>query len=865
LTKEGFYHAFAHLRKGQRTLQRQNAEILRLLRFLEPAISIQRPPGSPPVVISEDLQSIRKQMDPHLNRQITKEKNSKRYIPDVFVEVSYIKDQARFFSHPVLFYGKVLDAVNRLSFSILNRRLVQLSHEPIYLGWPETFEPAKTLEGVSEQSFLLQDVLRDAQSKISEFATLDPSRSIAAIPDEKQYIYRKNWLHLSGPASALKRQMDECIGDLKTVQSQVLFLIARAGQGKTNFVCDFAENVLRKRALPCLFFTGRELGRVELDEIEEYIVGSVFGERYNRSVDEMLKKLEKVCLADQVPLTFIIDGINEHRDIGKFSYWLERFVERILEYPFVRLILACRSEYFEERFANFREASFADRICFVEDVERYMSSMHRDHLIEAYFRFFGLRCPYLSVRAEEILKNDMLLLRVFCEAYGDHLSEEAIHLPQILHIYRDEVFKLYLDKKLEGASQYSDNSPRLPVGVGVRYKRLLSRIIHLMIERNQFSNLPVVDLGEEHYLALSELLGEDIIVRKDLADGTSVLDEKSEVINFTFDEFRDFLLANHLVVTTFEDDPKKFEEIVDRIITAESPVAEGVSKFLFFASKRPECGQVRSAIASSSWYKGLFLDCIFEVKEDLIAQNDLKEIEARFLEGPQQASQIIRMLIGRWRIDAYPILNIDLLFQILDGLDVSEHKRLVEPAFRRSPRYRVGETAWPIEYLVNEIRGILIDGELEPCFEKLAELLIYLFDIRGSRHTFPAYIVFGEFAEQNPDIASELLEGKVGIRNQNIAIRVWNMLKTLADQGEIPDDLVDEACQLLLGLHESEMFKQSELARSVSRFLKSCHESKGIDLPDAVIEAIEERVDTPHSLQDLISTLLGEDHDNLAN
>jgi hypothetical protein len=354
----------------------------------------------------------------HLHKQITKEKNSKRYIPDVFVEVSRIKDQARFFAHPVLFLNKVVENIRRLDFSGLNRILLRLSLDPVCLDLPDGFKPANTIEGVENQSLLLMDILGKAKSTVSVFNVVLSERgsdlSLGAIPAEKRYVYEKVKFPLSSTSYSLERRIGECIDDLKTIQSRLLFLIARAGQGKTNFVCDFAENVLSKRSLLCFFFTGRELSNVDPDAIGEYMVRSVFGEKYDGSMEEMLKDLEKWCLSNQAPAIIIIDGINEHKDIGVFSHRLERLVERILEYKFVKLILTCRSEYFDQRFGNFREASFADKICFVENLGRYMGDMHKAHLIEAYLGFFKLYCPYLSERARKALERDTLLLTVGC-------------------------------------------------------------------------------------------------------------------------------------------------------------------------------------------------------------------------------------------------------------------------------------------------------------------------------------------------------------------------------------------------------------------------------------------------------------------
>jgi hypothetical protein len=77
---------------------------------------------------------------------------------------------------------------------------------------------------------------------------------------------------------------------------------------------------------------------------------------------------------------------------------LEKFVERVLEHKNLKLILTCRSEYFSERFSNFKQSSFAKRIRFVNDLEQRMSEIHRDQMVKAYFRFFNLDYSYIHIK-----------------------------------------------------------------------------------------------------------------------------------------------------------------------------------------------------------------------------------------------------------------------------------------------------------------------------------------------------------------------------------------------------------------------------------------------------------------------------------
>ena len=346
-----------------------------------------------------------------------------------------------------------------------------------------------------------------------------------------------------------------------------------------------------------------------------------------------------------------------------------------------------------------------------------------------------------------------------------------------------------------------------------------------MIQREQFAGIPVADLSPEYYMALEEMINEGLIFRKDLVEGRSALDEESEVINFTFDEFRDFLLADHLALVTLKEDAEAFRRKMERFTDATSPVAEGISKYVFFASKRPECGDVYTASAAATWYKRVFSECIFSVEEDLITERDLAEIRSVFFEGAEHSSKIIHSLRRRWQTELYSTLNIHLLFEILGDLDESAYDELVKPAFSMSRGWY--PSTWPIERLGNNIRDILMDESLEdsPDLENLAELLVYLFGIEGPDGTLPAYEVFEEFAESKTDIAIRLLGKHIHNSNHQIVVQAWRMLADLSRRGKLPkpiaDALADEAGLLFSG-DNPDGANRSHLWWAARSFLLSC-------------------------------------------
>jgi len=783
-------------------------------------------------------------LDAQLHKQLTREKNSGRYIPGILVEVAKIKDEARFFAHPTLFYQKVLDEVFRLQIQEVNRFLRKLSLEPIRTRLRKGLPQSVTLETVYEHvSSLGQkldralDVLQPYYDLYWRAAELDD----AAIPEDKEYVYRKMKWRLGMAAGRVTADIKKLLSDLRLISSRVLFIVGRAGQGKTNFICDFAERVLLKRSIPCVLFTGRDFSHVMPERIGEYFTQSVFGNRID-NLGDALCCLDEYAVESNAPVVIIVDGINENRNIEDFSHHLERFVERVLDHEYIKVVLTCRSEYFEERFGNFRQASFAHEIQFIKDFERYMSEAHKDRILDVYFDFFNLSYPYMAPRAAEVLKSDTLLLRMFCEAYGDMDAEESIQLPQIVDIYRDTVFREYLDRKIAGAAVYRKETSPIRVGLGDEYHRLLGRIVQLMVQGERYSDIPVADLEIANYDALAELLGEDVIVRRDLVTVDNVLSDKVEVINFTFDEFRDFLLANHLVTVVFRENRQRFEQIIDRMVAPNSPVAEGVRTYLFLAAKRTDGRHVHETINQKEWYGETFVKSIFSVEEEFITQEDLDEIKASFHESRRNASWILRLLVWRWRTSWYPRLNIHLLFELLDELDGDKYDELVRPGVSGSGIYGYdGSRSWTVTQLTTDIDRYLDDEFPSHLGESvnLIDFLVYLFPILGEgTYSSPAFQTFARFAELKPDAAVSILRKHTQIRHLGIRVQVWRMLSRIARDNPIPSSLGDEACQLLVRIGDEEPHRTQQLGTEIARFLEICAAEHGADYGESVDEAI---------------------------
>lgn len=790
------------------------------------------------------IRSIKACLVRQVTNQLQREKQSKKYIPDIFTEVASIKDTARYFCHPVLFYESILDAVSRINTSFLNRLLLSLKMPEFHVSLPRRFRRSTEMGAVAAQAGkLLSHFSKMATTLYDDYHHENEKDFEKRIPKERKYVFRESKYQLHAPCWTVRRTIESIQSDLRVIQSRVLLLTSRAGQGKTNFVCDFAENFLLPRHIPCVLLTGREIRSVQQEHLKSHIVRLLLGTDSNASLKELMESVGELCLEMNAPFVLIIDGINEHRQVSAFASELESVVAELLLYPFMRIVLTCRSEYYSERFANLQQANFSNEVHRVSELQQLMPERHKQQMVRAYLRFFNIRAGAISKRVKQLLEDDPLLLRFFCEAYGGKTSSSPTILPAMPDIYREEVFRKYLEKKMREVATRVDHSVGVGIPLDTAYKDVLRALVSIMVERRTFSDIPIANLDARHHVALSELIAEDVFVRKDLVEGKSVLDPNAEVINFTFDEFRDFLLADHLLTVVYPALKNKadFSSALLQLTDSKCPVSEGLSRYVFYASKRQTELGLRKIVAGMPWYRYVFLECIFSVQDQHVTSEDLKYIQDEFTRDAGAAETITFALMSRWYIQTPLKINITLLFRILDSLTDDQYDKLFRPLFEnRLARYNfTQQPAYPIDKLVSDIRTVLgRTVRWTKDYDRLCEFLVYLLPIEGSEYGCPAYALFRDIAEQSPTECVRLLADHTNCTVSLVVAHIWKMLAGLASTGVcMPAMLADRAGSIL---------KDSSVTVSIrneaGRFVKACHEKLGLEIPADVISALPPHV-----------------------
>jgi len=747
---------------------------------------------------------IKRSMSKFTMDQVEKMKSSTKYIPEVFMEIDDLKEKARYFTDPVLFWQKAIEDIDRLDFRFLNKLIGKFDLPTFEIELPREFRQKMRFSKIDENS---NELISFLQRKITELEYYSDKNIKNKIPEDKRFLFeelRHNFQFIALYQSKLEDVL-ECV-DL--FAKKVLFITSRAGQGKTNFICDFAENVLLKKNQLSLFLAANALNSSELD-IENVIYKKTIKSSFKGDFETVLQKSGALCKKEDRPFVIMIDGLNENSNIDVFSRRLEDFMEYLVAFDSVRIILTCRTEYFEQRFSNFRHASFANKIAFIDRVHSRMNEVKRKRLLNTYFRFFNIYYERMSKDVFEQLSDDSLLLRFFCEAYGDHQSNKKINMPHLYDIYKESLFRTYFETKSKKIGERIKDA-----FFKTKVKRLLNKIIIYMIENRIFVDIPVSEVasGNNDFELLNRMLEEDMILRKDLGKTKiGISNEKSEVVNFTFDEFRDFWLSNYLITSIFAKNRNKFEKLIDELIDSNSPVAEGISKYLFHISKRANYDnelknqldnlKLARLIEQKDWYDEIFTESILSTDDAFIMNCDLDKVREKFMENIKSSSFIIVALIKRYNTVGYKNLNIGFLLTILRDLNESECRDLVNPVFDdvdhwwshpRDTQY------WPIGSLINNLRNVLRKDVLEDNLplHNVFEFLIFLFGLRNSQETRKLYEDYGM---KYPRIAVKQLINNASAKNRVVVMNIWAILAYLSEnEQDIPDNFCSETIKKIM-------------------------------------------------------------------
>lgn len=685
------------------------------------------------LTVSKTIEAINAQV----NRQLQKQISSGKYLPETFIETGDQKDNLRYLCDSIFYSEKCFEESNILDFRYLNVFLAKKNH----LSFNYDFTQLKPKKG-----------------------ELTISSSNEVFSKWYNYLFKKQQEVIdikisSNEKSKFEYKFSDRIDDLKFLLAKVALITESAGQGKTNFLCDFTENFLLKRKIPTVFLTGAEINAKDL---RQSIIQKVFPDSPNYTFQEFLYTLKEVCYAENKFFVLVIDGINENYNSQLLSQNLETFISEILEYDFIKIVISCRTEYYEQNFSNFGKASFTNTINKIPSlIIRRTDDDIKKKIFDIYFRYFNIGYSSISNKAHEQLVENFLLLRIFCEAYQNQKLEI------IENIYKEELFDKYYTIKSDEINKRLKSNDEFKVSGNFDIRNFIQGVVEFMIQEKTYVNVPLDKIisdskDREMYV---RFLDENILIKRDIQSDEKGIFTSSEVVNFTFDEFRDFLISRYLIEVLYKKSKDEFTTFLKNQITENSPILEGCSSFLFFASRRSKNEKLNDILFKQPWFDAVFSNCIFSIKDSQITLDDKKLLSEKIIKNEKYSGSIIWNLIIRYNTNYYKNMNIELLFEILREFNQKQYSECFISKFSTGRWENNSEIMQ--EDLVSQINHIIEGKKSQEAkyYEKLFELLVYMF---ANNNRWSILDVYEKYYFRYTDQGKKQLETALNSKNETL-------------------------------------------------------------------------------------------------
>ncbi len=721
---------------------------------------------------------LKKELKAYTEAQIQKNIKSRKYIPDIFVEEHNYKECLRFFSDPKLFLKKAIRQAKGYDFREFNLFLKSIGKEQIsFEDYDEEFS-TKDFNVVFEKFYDSVCLVQEKIDNLDKQCELDRKLTVSEYYRKKQKV---------GNNSA-KYLFLEIKNKLEYIKLRFILLTKNAGQGKTNFVCDYTSNFLLKKNYFVLYYNAYDF----VDNPWNIIVKQM-EQIAQKPIDYILKVIKKSWEEQQKPMVIIIDGLNENTVIDNFALGIKQLLEVCKSYPFIKIIMTTRNELLSERFSELENGTYMD-------VYKHLDMFYRSHdfkerIFRGYLKYFDITIREYTLRTVTYnkLTDDILLLRFFCEV---NEGKKQLYL---YDVYQYHVFQQYIEKKAE---EYQLLAPAL-----LNYKdmvyTLLDKISEYMIENMQFFNIPATIFSLTEQSLLFKMICNEVIFKDEAVVQTGLLKKNSVVISFTFDEFRDFCLTEYILKNY---DEERFLEFWKTLQSEMSTIIEGVTKYIFYLARTISQDDLLPVVKQLSQYDEMYWTYIWGLEDKWISKEDKKLWYDNLINLSEHAERIVCDLMLKYDCDFFQNINITLLFETLDGLAVEwdKYKKFTNRMFKNqyeanySHMYNEPRAACPYNYFLENLCDYVRETKWNENHKQLFKLTIYLHDM-DYYHTNELWKML---VVSSPKLAIEILSEMNNYPVDNINGNVKEILNTLIKV----QNLVKEYRGQLQGLYNENIF-----------------------------------------------------------
>lgn len=567
---------------------------------------------------------------------IEKFTSSKKYLPALFFEIGQTKESLRYFMYGKKWKGRLIWRFNNV-FVGKPRQVLSKHGRVVHIRRTTNFK----------------HFFEIINKEIEWYKEKDKSKHLDDFPSE---------LDMDCECEILSypfyiRELESIRNDLELCGARICHLKGKAGNGKTSLACSITETALLSKR-PCVLLNSRDLHGEVLEAFKQQLKTPVF---FNKHLKLAMWLLNQNCHLFRRKILVIIDAINEN-DMDVFRDSLSDFMLFMLKYSQIKILLTCRSEYYNLRYNRL----FGDTLNSYNKVVINTDSPNQqigDEILTTYAQCFHFTGS-ISEAVKSYLANNLLLLRILFEVYENKSDT-------ITSINRYVIFKKYIEKVQE-------------IHEDIDIESILSKISELMISTQAFEGIALRDLEQvvpsEHIQKL--LYDGSLLLTTKVVDAEGTIAERNiEFIDFIFDELRDYCIARRITINHKNEE----EQIIGYWFQNKSSPSEGVIKYIYEHIKKLDSGRSERYLHR---FGGLKLDRQrnergnYNIGLDMIFDNSLEVTTYEIIyllhssiDGNPNADRdekILDFLLDNGKNPDITSTSIDLLLNDLDALDAAQ-------------------------------------------------------------------------------------------------------------------------------------------------------------------------------------------------
>lgn len=386
------------------------------------------------------------------------------------------------------------------------------------------------------------------------------------------------------------------------INSRILFILGKAGSGKTNLATYIAKVINEKNNFFCIYINAKDVkdGNIEQNFKEFFCTDIII----NGSKEKLIYLYLMILKFFRKKIYIIVEALNENTD-SNFVYNLSMFINKYNKYDNFRFIITSRIEFFDVKYKKVIDEHLIDNYEMIEMDNTGINEIMKKRMIEKYRQYYNYTGMY-NERVTEIIEESPILMRIFFETYKDTNKD-------VNDINKYSLLLNYIKNVQERTAN-------------INVMEILNKIVNKMLEFKKFDSIGINDI-EVNNKELEQLINENVLLNKSIIKSENSLEEETEeIIMFTFDELRDFLISR--VIANNKNGQEVLNFIAETIENKE-PIAEGVLRniYLNYKIKQEEtmCKRllefdISSVIRDSflyrhrkeDWFENFVLDMIFE-------------------------------------------------------------------------------------------------------------------------------------------------------------------------------------------------------------------------------------------------------------